>query len=256
MREPERLLGSTGLTRELLASAKGDGPPEAGRRRAVLAAAAAAIASAQAANATAAGVTAGSVVSTMARLAVWKWVAIGALGATTVGAVVGVRPATKAPTKNAVTGPVERDVAPHASASDPPPPVQAPVGEPVVAPPARAAPAAPASAPKVVESSAGPSESAIAAHAPVASRLSLEIAALDRAKAVLARGDVAEALRQLDTYRASFPRGALAEEATALRIEALARAGRRDEARQALAELRKSHPESPLLESLAPMAGE
>jgi outer membrane protein assembly factor BamD (BamD/ComL family) len=88
------------------------------------------------------------------------------------------------------------------------------------------------------------------------SRLSVEIAVIDAAKRALAGGDAAEALRQLDAYRAAFPAGTLAAEATALRIDAMARAGRRQEARALLDELRLNHPDSPLLDSLGPIVGE
>jgi hypothetical protein len=57
-------------------------------------------------------------------------------------------------------------------------------------------------------------------------------------------------------YDAAFPNGTLAAEATALRVEALARAGRLDESRDALARLRANHPDSPLLENLARIVGE
>jgi outer membrane protein assembly factor BamD (BamD/ComL family) len=84
----------------------------------------------------------------------------------------------------------------------------------------------------------------------------VEIAVIDDAKRALAGGDAAEALRQLDAYRVAFPSGTLAAEATALRIEAMARAGRRQEARALLDELRRSHPDSPLLDSLGQIVGE
>jgi hypothetical protein len=75
-------------------------------------------------------------------------------------------------------------------------------------------------------------------------------------KRALAASDAAETLRLIDAYRAAFPTGTLAAEATALRVEALARAGRRDEARAELARLRVAHPESPLLENLGQIVGE
>jgi outer membrane protein assembly factor BamD (BamD/ComL family) len=94
------------------------------------------------------------------------------------------------------------------------------------------------------------------APAPVASTtLSVEIAALDGIKQSLASGDPAEALRELDAYRATFPGGKLSTEAGALRIEALVRSGRRDEARAELARFKADHPESPLLNALGPMVG-
>jgi hypothetical protein len=64
------------------------------------------------------------------------------------------------------------------------------------------------------------------------------------------------ALRQLDAYRTLFPHGTFATEASVLHIEALAREGRRDEARDELWALRGSHPDSPQLEHLARLVGE
>jgi TolA-binding protein len=91
---------------------------------------------------------------------------------------------------------------------------------------------------------------------PSGSTLSSEIAAIDQAKRALASGDPAAALRRVDDYDAAFPRGTLAAEATALRIEALARTGRLGDARAELARLRATHPHSPLLENLARLVGE
>ena len=50
--------------------------------------------------------------------------------------------------------------------------------------------------------------------------------------------------------------GSLAAEATAVRVEALVRAGRRAEARDELARLRAAHPDSPLLENLGTLTKE
>jgi outer membrane protein assembly factor BamD (BamD/ComL family) len=88
------------------------------------------------------------------------------------------------------------------------------------------------------------------------SALEVEIAAVDQVKAALAGGDTAEALRQIDAYRKAFPTGSLAAEATAVRVEALVRAGRRAEARDELARLRAAHPDSPLLENLGTLTKE
>ena len=55
--------------------------------------------------------------------------------------------------------------------------------------------------------------------------MSDELALLDRARAEIAAGDAARALRDLDEHDRAFPSGALAPEAAVLRIEALAAAG-------------------------------
>lgn len=62
--------------------------------------------------------------------------------------------------------------------------------------------------------------------------LGREVARVTAARAALATGEVQRALTLLDSYDAEFPDGTLTVEASVLRIEALARSGRRDEARR------------------------
>jgi outer membrane protein assembly factor BamD (BamD/ComL family) len=57
--------------------------------------------------------------------------------------------------------------------------------------------------------------------------LPAEIALLDQARGAVAAGEPARALAILDGYTVRFPRGAMAPEATVLRIEALVKAGDR-----------------------------
>ena len=64
------------------------------------------------------------------------------------------------------------------------------------------------------------------------SSLSAEVAAMDAARATLNRGDAKGCLAALDAYQRSFPRGALSQEATVMRIEALVRSGDRAGARR------------------------
>lgn len=71
-----------------------------------------------------------------------------------------------------------------------------------------------------------------------------EIAALDRARRAL-EGEPEIALAELAAYRARFPGGALTPEADALRVEALARAGRLAEAKEAAERYGREHPDSP-----------
>jgi hypothetical protein len=65
-----------------------------------------------------------------------------------------------------------------------------------------------------------------------ASTLSLEIAQVEAARASLAAGDATRTLALLDRYDREFPNGVFAVDVSVLRIEALARAGRTDEARR------------------------
>lgn len=63
-----------------------------------------------------------------------------------------------------------------------------------------------------------------------ADSLALELAAIDRARDALARGNAPLAVRLLDEYTARFPKRHLNSEATVLRIEALAKKGDREAA--------------------------
>ncbi len=75
--------------------------------------------------------------------------------------------------------------------------------------------------------------------------LSQELATLQLAHEAVAANAPEEALRLLDTYRARFPRGALASEETVLRVRALLATGERTRA-QALADAyAAAHPDSP-----------
>jgi hypothetical protein len=279
--DPERLIHSKGLASDLLSSAKNDRAPD-GARRAFVAAAAGIAATAHATTATA------STVSTIARLATWKWFAMGVLG---VGSMVATKTVLVPAVANLVSPPAAHSSSPAgraraggaATASTlaseavvAPPPVAPPVPpppdpEPAVAPatnPAEAsraiAPAPPTlasapSKPKVAAPSAATAPTSepapVAAHPTSASRLSAEIVAVDQMKSALAQSDTTEALRLNDAYRAAFPAGRLSAEASALRIEALARAGRRDEARSELQRFRAEHPDSPILDNLAQVVG-
>jgi hypothetical protein len=109
--------------------------------------------------------------------------------------------------------------------------------------------------PSTATSPQEPSVASTPASAGSSSRLSEEIAILDQAKLALKKGDPAEALRQLDAYRRAFNNGTMDDAATALRVEALVRSGRREEARAELSALQASHPGSPLLDNLRRMIG-
>ena len=85
--------------------------------------------------------------------------------------------------------------------------------------------------------------------------LAAETGALDEARSALRSGQPAQALRALDSYSKSFPRGAMAQEATVLRIEALSQLGDRSGADALAARVLRAHPTSPLaprVRALAP----
>jgi TolA-binding protein len=122
--------------------------------------------------------------------------------------------------------------------------VFAPVPEPeapkALAPaPETAPPAAPLTSPSA--SARRP----IPTHALTAPPVHEELVVLGRASAVLNSGDAAKALSILDTYDARFPHAAMAQEATVLRIESLARMGNAEAARCAGDAFIKENPDTP-----------
>jgi hypothetical protein len=81
-----------------------------------------------------------------------------------------------------------------------------------------------------------------------AARLSLtrELAAVDAARATLARGEARKALSLLDAYTQNHPHGRLELEAEVLRIDALARSGQADAAKVRAQAFLRRHPNSVL----------
>jgi hypothetical protein len=80
--------------------------------------------------------------------------------------------------------------------------------------------------------------------APKASQLAAERMLLDEARAGLVQGDPERALARLDLHRRRYPGGLLAEERDAMLVEALAKAGRHEEARRAAEAFRARAPAS------------
>jgi hypothetical protein len=78
-----------------------------------------------------------------------------------------------------------------------------------------------------------------------ADRLAEEVAILSQASAALHAGRPAAALKALDEHRRKFPRGALGQERTSARIQALCALGRTNVARAELARLARTSPTSP-----------
>jgi len=77
-------------------------------------------------------------------------------------------------------------------------------------------------------------------------RLDEEVRELEKARVALSRGDVAAALAALNAHAEAFSHGSLADEAEALRIEALMRAGNQDEAKARGEAFLSAHPNSSL----------
>jgi hypothetical protein len=96
---------------------------------------------------------------------------------------------------------------------------------------------------------AGVEEDAPEASAPAAVHAAMlreELGALDHARLALASGNARRALDQLDAYDRRFPEGRLQVEAEVLRIDALAKLGHNDVARQHAEAFLKQHPNSVL----------
>jgi hypothetical protein len=100
----------------------------------------------------------------------------------------------------------------------------------------------------------GPASSSTAAStappAAQASTLDEEIHLVDLARRALTVGDAPTALRVVDGYDAKYPAGALTQEAAELRIEALFRLGRRDDAERLAAKFMAAHPSSPYVRTI------
>ncbi|MGK4003298.1 hypothetical protein WMF31_11785 [Sorangium sp. So ce1036] len=132
---------------------------------------------------------------------------------------------------DALAGPISR------ATPRPPPPV-----------PEAVQPEAPA-APAPAERSAGRASTAARSGAKPSSAsaaLQTELKALDAARASLASGNAQGALAHLDAYGRAHPRGLLRLEAEVLRIDALARSGRREAATQRAEAFLRRHPNSVL----------
>ena len=80
--------------------------------------------------------------------------------------------------------------------------------------------------------------------------LGAEVAMLDQARAALASGDGALAIRVLDDYQKSFRSGHLLPEATYIRVQALLKTGNQAAARDMAAHAQSMWPDSPLSKEL------
>jgi hypothetical protein len=86
-------------------------------------------------------------------------------------------------------------------------------------------------------------------------RLYAEQELLDRARALLLKGEPAAALKVIDMHRRRFPHGVLSEERDALQIEALGSAGRTDEACRAAQVFHGAYPGSLLARAVEDNCG-
>jgi hypothetical protein len=185
---------------------------------------------------------AGATSGALGRLAVVKWIAATAIvGAASVGGYTAVKHAR-------VTTNVGRAIEPQAvvargNDSPAPSPPSSEEGATSTAAPVAAATPPPAAAQR--HRASNPKAASPGKTATDTSSLEGEVAALDRARAALAAGDPARTIDLLDGYEQAFPKGALRQEATYLRIQAFSKSGQRGAARDLAARLLADHPESP-----------
>jgi len=121
-------------------------------------------------------------------------------------------------------------------------------------PPAAAAPAE--QAPEATTAPAESKDGARASKKTASPSIAREIADLDGARRLLGAGDARGALRALDTYDAEARSGMLRQEASLLRIEALAAAGDLASARRLARAFLRQHPQSPHEARVRALVGE
>jgi hypothetical protein len=85
--------------------------------------------------------------------------------------------------------------------------------------------------------------------------LTRELALLEEARNAVIQGRPAAALSTLAAYEKEFAAGSMSSEATALRVEALVKAGLRDEGRAAARAFLAKYPQSPLVDRVRVTAG-
>jgi hypothetical protein len=126
---------------------------------------------------------------------------------------------------------------------------------PTLAPPAPAPPS-PAAAIEAAPTSPAPATPGRAARVPTPSAdLGAEIAFLDSARAAVSAGAGRRALDILRGYQSRYPSGSFRPEATAIKIEALAKLGRNAEARALATQFVAEHRGSLLAARVAELVG-
>ncbi len=241
MSDPKRLLdgGGSEIERGLLEAGLSELPDASTKRRAAVALAIGAATTSVWPTAAYAGAKA----SKAGMPLLLKLLAVGAVGAGTLGTATYL--ITKPEPPAATAAPPQaapRDaIKPPAPAKAPEPASPTPPEETVQAP-------EPKTSPEVRRS---PAQSA-----PAASSISDEIRVLDEARRAIAAGDSAAAKRALEQHRQKYPKGALAEEAVLLQIESLARQGKRGAAKSLAERFRASHPNSPHLRRIESVLAE
>jgi hypothetical protein len=166
-----------------------------------------------------------------------KWIAVGLVGATaTAGAVAYVRHTSQAPLQSAESTPAQR------------------------APVSRPTPVATSTADTQRTIELGPDTvPAPRAKTPSSGRSSTlddEVSMIDQARRAVASGDAPEALQIVGAYDTKYPGGALSQESTEIRIEALIAQGNRPAAERLATKFIAAHPSSPYVHRIHALLGE
>jgi hypothetical protein len=250
MKAPKRLIEerpSPELARALRAGI--ELAPPRGAEQAVWTALHAALA-ASAVSATASAATAGAKSATGATglVTIFKSVAIGlAAGTVVLGGHAALSSLANAPDAAPAPGPTLAATRTHVAPAEP---AVAARGMPAPAPSPAAAERSPVALPRAsARPSTSASTNASASASAGAERAERprpdESAAVLEARRQLRSGDPARALQVLEQSAAQFPSGSLAQERSALEIEALVRAGKHTDAKRKAAAFLTQYPESP-----------
>jgi hypothetical protein len=248
MNDPMRLLeqGATGVELDLLRAAASEEPSPGSVQRAAAALGLAATVGVSAPGAVAA--------STSGQVGFWtalKWLGAGLLAASGV-AVVAVQLSPSAVPLPAAQ-PASQAAAPAPAAPGEPAEAVAPRATAGRSQPGAAEPGDEAAAEQAARVSS--SRRSVARPSGGSASIREQTALIDAARRQLGAGDPAGALRQLDAYEAKFARGMLGQEATLLRVEALAQSGNRAAARGLARQLLARHPDSQYAKRLQSLIG-
>jgi hypothetical protein len=272
MSEPQRIIHGAGdeVEAALLRSARHDGPDGRAIRRALAAIGVGGTAAVVTATVSASALKAGASIPPAAIAAtassagislLVKWVGVVAIGGLATWGVVEQLQTSEQSTAS-IAAPVQAPV-PQAQTSPEPVAQTAVAEEPVAAEPIVAGPivagpvvAEPVVAEPVVAKKAQPAKPRVEAKPAPArvSGLGDEVAALDQARKTMA-DDPDAALSAIDEYQKKFGDGILAQEAEVLKIESLARAGKKDAAKAAAQAFLARHPSSPAAQRVRSLLG-
>ena len=264
MKDPPRLLeeGATAVERNLLGAGQSEEPAERSVQRAV-----AALGLAPTVGLAAMGTASASTAGTVSAMSTLTWVGGGLLvaGGLALGAYR-LAPGQDAPSAAFRTQRAESTVQESVAGPEPSPPEPAVPAAQTVDPEADDSAAEvqdepvgvlqkPAPAP-AQKSAIEPAPASDAPPAATGDSIGAQVQMIDSARRQLGAGNASGALEQLDRYRQKYPQGMLGQEATLLRIEALAQGGNRAAARQLARRYLANHPNSQYSKRIQSLIGE